>query len=396
MGEELNRLGERLQRSLDDIAEQRRLLDSALDALAEGIACIDRLDRVVYANPAYRQLAAGGAEVIGQLFYEHLPAAAFTQALASARGEQQPGTHAVELEHRRRQLRAVVVPAGAGLTVLVIHDLSESRMIEQARRDFMAAVSHEFKTPLTSILGFTDSLLSGGLEDPDTARSFVEGISRQSDRLNNLVHDVLTLARLEQGAWEVRPQSVEVRAFAQSLIEEYQPMASGKRVRLVLAASSELTVVSDPELLRQLLGNLLSNAIRYNREEGTVSLSVSGDAEMLHLVVEDSGLGIPAEDRQRIFERFYRIDAHRSRQTGGTGLGLAIVKQLLGVLGGTITIQSSSSGTRFDIHLPSRPVLGAGAGTAAVSAPAGVPPATKTTASTGEVPASQAGNRNGA
>jgi two-component system sensor histidine kinase SenX3 len=154
------------------------------------------------------------------------------------------------------------------------------------------------------------------------------------------------------------------------------------------------TLVSDPELLRQLLGNLLSNAIRYNREDGTVRLRIDGDEDLLSLIVEDTGLGIPPEHQQRIFERFYRIDAHRSRQTGGTGLGLAIVKQLLGVLGGHISLESAASGTRFDIQLP-RHALQASVGPQGAPAPAPAAttsrPAVAAVGSNGAVPASAPG-----
>jgi two-component system phosphate regulon sensor histidine kinase PhoR len=352
IGLELNHLGERLQETLAQLADQRRLLDRALDALAEGVACIDRLDRVVYANPAYRQLAAGGAEVTGQLFYEHIPAAAIAGPLALARSaEAQGGSQAAEFEHRRRQLRAVAVPAAGGVTVLVLHDLTESRRIEQARRDFMAAVSHEFKTPLTSIVGFTDTLLDGGLEDGEAARGFVEGIARHADRLSNLVRDVLTLARLEQGAWNVRPEPLDLHPLVESLLEEFQPTAEAKGVKLVLQSPGAQPMVGDPELLRQLIGNLLSNAIRYNRDNGTVWLRLESRGDRVAVTVQDTGHGIPPEHQERVFERFYRIDAHRSRQTGGTGLGLAIVKQLLEILGGSIAMRSDANGTRFEIEL---------------------------------------------
>lgn len=342
LGHELNAMGGRLMESQQALAHQRSLLDGALGALAEGVACVDRFDQVLYANPAYRQLAGGGAEALGKPYYEHLPVL--------------QGEAPAEFEHRRRQLRALVIPVAGEVRVIVLHDLTELKHLERARRDFIAAVSHELKTPLTSIAGFAETLLDGVIEeDPVTTREFVAKIAHHSDRLAELVRDVLTLSRLEQGAWEVRPEPTDLVHLGRGLLEEFAQVASRQQVSLELQAPATLPVVSDPELLRQLLGNLISNAIRYNRPQGTVWLRLqAGPDQNVRLEVQDSGIGIPPEHQERIFERFYRVDAHRSRQSGGTGLGLAIIKQLLDVLGGTISLKSDSSGTCFTVLMPVR------------------------------------------
>ncbi|MBA3708930.1 MAG: PAS domain-containing protein [Planctomycetes bacterium] len=359
LGRELNSLGERLQATLGEVAYQRSLLDNALSALAEGVACIDRLDRVVYANPAYRQFAAGGAEVQGQLFYEHMPAASVARPLEDARDDAwDPGAvGSAEFEHRRRHLRAITIRIGNGIgngiVVLVLTDITESRRAEQARRDFVSAISHELKTPLTSILGFTDTLLEAGSElDTATARGFCERIARHAQRLSVLVNDMLTLSRLEQGAWEVRPETIDLPELIRTILDDYEPLAATMGVRLFCEGSDQGPLVSDPELLRQLLGNLVSNAVRYNRLNGSVRLKLERRSDHLLVSVEDTGMGIPAEHHDRIFERFHRVDAHRSRQTGGTGLGLAIVKQLTQVLGASIRFDSSVAGSRFEVTLP--------------------------------------------
>jgi two-component system, OmpR family, phosphate regulon sensor histidine kinase PhoR len=346
LGHELNAMGARLMDSQQALAHQRSLLDGALGALAEGVACVDRFDQVLYANPAYRQLASGGVgsgtEAIGKPYYEHLPVI--------------EGEAPREFEHRRRQLRAMVIPVAGDVRVIVLHDLTELKHLEGARRDFIAAVSHELKTPLTSIAGFAETLLDGVIEeDPKTTREFVAKIAHHSDRLAELVRDVLTLSRLEQGAWEVRPEPTDLVALGHSLFDEASQVADRQQVKLELVGPETLPVVSDPELVRQLLGNLISNAIRYNRPGGTVWLRlIAGDEGTVRLEVQDTGIGIPLEHQERIFERFYRVDAHRSRQSGGTGLGLAIIRQLLDVLGGTITLRSDSNGTCFAVTIPAR------------------------------------------
>ena len=342
LGHELNAMGERLMDSQQALAHQRSLLDGALGALEEGVACVDRFDQVLYANPAYRQLAGGGAEAVSKPYYEHLPVI--------------DGGQPQEFEHRRRQLRALVVPVAGDVRVIVLHDLTELKHLERARRDFIAAVSHELKTPLTSIAGFAETLLDGVIEeDSKITREFVGKIAHHSDRLAELVRDVLTISRLEQGAWEVRPEATDLAPLGRSLMDEFMPMAGQQQVIMKLETPTTLPVVSDPELIRQLIGNLISNAIRYNRPGGTVWLRLgTGDSQTVTVVVQDSGIGIPAEHQERIFERFYRVDAHRSRQSGGTGLGLAIIKQLLDVLGGTIALRSDSTGTCFTVTIPQR------------------------------------------
>lgn len=351
LGSELNTLGDRLAAARGELEAQRAMLDGALGALAEGVACIDDLDRVLYANPAWRHLAAGGAEANGLTFYEHLPAAALSAAVSHVRGSGRPET--VEFEHRRRRLHGSVSRLGSEGLVVVLHDLTELKRLEGARREFVAAISHELKTPLTAIVGFADTLLDGALhEDPAAAQSFVEKISRHADRLTVLVRDVLTLSRLEQGAWEVHPAPLDVVELGRQLSEEHQAAAGEKQVRILLDAPDRLDATTDRELLHQLLGNLVSNAVRYNRPGGTVTISLAGDGEQLRLAVADSGIGIPAEHHERVFERFYRVDAHRSRASGGTGLGLAIVKQLVDALQGSIALASSAAGTTFTVGIP--------------------------------------------
>jgi two-component system phosphate regulon sensor histidine kinase PhoR len=245
----------------------------------------------------------------------------------------------------------VVASGGVGVAVLVLHDLTELKQLEDARRAFMAAVSHEFKTPLTSILGFTETLLDGALQDDKNARSFVEKISRHADRLAHLVNDVLSLSRLEQGSWDLRIEQIDLAQFSKALLDEFQAAAGEKDTELILEAQRTLSLATDPELMRQLIGNLVSNAIRYNRPNGKVWLRLAAVDGGTQITVEDTGIGIPPEHQKRVFDRFYRIDAHRSRQTGGTGLGLSIVKQLCEVIGATITLHSDSNGTRFDVRL---------------------------------------------
>ena len=353
LGHELNHLGERLHGTLDQLAGQRRLLDGALGALAEGVACIDRMDRVVYANPAWATLAGATGEIIGQPFYHHLPAAAVSDAVGAFRAGK-PAPAEDQFHHQRRTLRSTVADGGAGVLVVVVHDLSEVKRLELARRDFLSAVSHELKTPLTAIIGFTDTLLDGVIEqDAVTARDFVGRIGRHADRLATLVRDVLTLSRLEQGTWEMRPEDADLSELLRGVAEEHESNAATRNVRLVCDSPGPLPVRLDAELLQQVVGNLVSNAIRYNRPGGTVWIRARPQSDGFTILVEDTGIGVPVEHRERIFERFYRVDAHRSRQTGGTGLGLAIVKHQVQLMGGEVAFAPGAvEGSVFSLTLP--------------------------------------------
>jgi two-component system, OmpR family, phosphate regulon sensor histidine kinase PhoR len=341
LGYALNTMGSQLQENAEKLTQQQALLDGALGALSEGVACLDLQDRIIYANSAFRHLAAVGAEVLGQPYYLFMPV-------------YQPQKNT--FEHQRRQLRSTLVAAGNTTRVLIVHDESDLRQAESARRDFMSAVSHELKTPLTSIAGFTESLLDGVLEqDPVTSRDFVVRIDKQCNRLVELVHDILSLSRLEHGALSVHSRDIDAVHIAQTVVDEQRAIAEKNNIRVQVIGAASIPMHSDPELIRQLLGNLLSNAIRYNRPGGTVTIDCTHDSRThMRVVVADTGIGIPPEHLERIFERFYRVDHHRSRQSGGTGLGLAIIQQILHVLAGTIQVESDARGSRFTVLLPLR------------------------------------------
>jgi two-component system phosphate regulon sensor histidine kinase PhoR len=352
LGHELNNLGSRLRDSQERVVAQRQLLDGALGALAEGVACIDQLDRVVYANAAYRQFAAGGADVVGLPYYRYLTADLVGLSLTALRESRPIELDALRFEHRRRHLQAGIALGGEGITVLVLHDRTEITRSESARRDFLSAVSHELKTPLTAIIGYADTLLDGALEQPAVAQTMVEGIARHGSRLIELVRDVLTLTRLEHGAWLVRTESCDWSRQLRTSLDDHRAAAEAKPVHLHFEGPETLPGRADPELVRQLVGNLVSNAIRYNRPEGQVWVRLTAHDDRVRIVVQDTGIGIPQEHQARVFERFYRVDSHRSRAVGGTGLGLAIVKHLAEVLNGTVTLASDSSGTTFTVDLP--------------------------------------------
>ncbi|MFM2090233.1 MAG: Alkaline phosphatase synthesis sensor protein PhoR [Planctomycetota bacterium] len=349
LGRDLDALGDRLQASRLEADSGRAVLEAALGALDEAVACVDALDRVRYANAAWRHLAADGLDLTGQEWYRHLGDKAVSDLVAAARAGQPcpPAT----VEHRRRHLVASAAAAGE-LTVIVLRDRTELHLLDLRRRDFLAGVSHELKTPLTAILGCADTLADGALDDdPAVARGFVERIQRHAERLASIVNDVLTLARLERGAWEVRPERCDAAAVVDEVVDAHREQAAARGVALAWTAGAAPARL-DPELLRTLAANLLSNAIRYNRSEGRAEVRLEVLGDRLVLTVADTGIGIPAELQARVFDRFFRVDPARSRATGGTGLGLAIVRELVEALEGRIALASGPAGTTVTVDLP--------------------------------------------
>jgi two-component system phosphate regulon sensor histidine kinase PhoR len=237
--------------------------------------------------------------------------------------------------------------------VVVLHDVSELRRLERIRRDFVANVSHELKTPLTSIRGYVETLLDGAIDDDEHNVRFLEKIENNVERLNHLVMDLLSLARIESQAGMLSRQSIDLHSILEEAMRRYEVTAEAREQALVLdACSGPVRILGDQEALTQILDNLFDNALKYTPDEGTVTVRVFRGATHATLEIEDDGVGIPEEDQARIFERFYRVDKARSRAVGGTGLGLSIVKHLVHAIQGTIELESEpGEGSTFRVQL---------------------------------------------
>lgn len=230
---------------------------------------------------------------------------------------------------------------------------SELELLETSRRELVANVSHELKTPLAAIRGYAETLVDGAIDEPATARRFTERILEQCRRLGELLDDLLTLSRLESTEPFRTTEPVELAALAQEAIELVTERAAARRNSVALTATGPLTVVGDAEGLLRLLSNLLDNAVKYNREGGAVAMRLTRQGDQAVIEVEDQGIGIPAVHQARIFERFYRVDSGRTRETGGTGLGLAIVKHVAQAHGGRVEVDSDPGrGSTFRVLLP--------------------------------------------
>ena len=254
------------------------------------------------------------------------------------------------------QVNAAVISNSAGEregTILVFHDLTRLKQLEHTREEFVANVSHELRTPLSLIKGYVETLLDGARNNPEVAERFLKIIERNTQRLDLLIQDLLTISALESERIKLNLQPVELRPLVEKIFTDLKPPADNKNIELVNRLS-ELAATADVNRLEQVLANLVDNAIKYGRAQGKVIVGGKKlDDGKLEMFVQDDGPGIPAESLDRVFERFYRVDKARSRDQGGTGLGLSIVKHIVQAHGGEVWVKSElGKGATFFFTLP--------------------------------------------
>jgi two-component system phosphate regulon sensor histidine kinase PhoR len=356
----LNDLGADFARRIAARGREDARLRAMLSGMVEGVVAVDAEDRVVFANQAARSLLdIERADLEGHALVELAPIRELHELLAQARaaGASQGGEIELFRSGRERVLQAQASPfegGGERGLVLVLHELTDLRRLERVRRDFVANVSHELKTPLAAIQGFVETLLSGALHDERNNVRFLERIAANVKRLSNLVADLLSLARVESGKQEIAREPVDARAVLDEVLRLREGALTDKRLSFECERGGPpLRVLGDREALTQVLDNLLDNAIHYTPEGGRVWVEFEAlDGEVL-MHVCDTGVGIPEADRERIFERFYRVDRARAHAGGSTGLGLSIVKNLVLRMGGEVGVQSElGRGSTFTVRLP--------------------------------------------
>jgi len=237
--------------------------------------------------------------------------------------------------------------------IATFHDVTELERLERVRKDFVANISHELRTPLAAIHGYTETLLDGALEDAENNRRFLQVIAAQTVRLSDLASDLLALSEIEAERIPVPGERISVLEAAENALHLLEGQAKARNVRVLLGAADDVYVEGQTFRLERAISNLLLNGINYNRAGGEVRLDVRGDGQTVRISITDTGIGIPFEEISRIFERFYRVDKARSRQTGGTGLGLSIVKHTVERMGGSIAVDSQlGKGSVFTLILP--------------------------------------------
>ncbi|MDP9119444.1 MAG: ATP-binding protein [Actinomycetota bacterium] len=331
--------------------EERRVRDLILSTMHEGVLLIGRDLSVAFANDAIgRHLPSIPASLDAVL-----PLALRT-AIQDCRERGEPTSVLVETGVPARWLRGTITPAADEATLVVVRDVTQQRQLENVRRDFVANASHELKTPAATIQAVAETLGQAAADDPAAIPHFVSQLEREAVRLSRIVADLLDLSRLESGS--ALDDLVSLGAAAREEGQRLEETAIRSGVTLEILTEGERPVRGSQRDLALLARNLIDNAIRYSHEGGQVVVQVDSDGEEATLRVSDTGIGIPSRDIHRIFERFYRVDRARSRETGGTGLGLAIVKHVVENHGGTIEVESElGRGTTFRVKLPaaSRP-----------------------------------------
>lgn len=354
----LNTMADSLGRLIAQSDKDRAELLAMLASMSEGVIATDTRRRVVVANQRAGELLAFDAgQTQGKLLWEVVRHEAILKAAGEVLASGERRTFQVSPSvGKYLEITACTYPAGRapqGL-IIVAHDTTQSVRYQELRKEFVANVSHELRTPLTVIRGFTETLREGALADPIAGPRFLATIERHVNQLTNLVSDLLELSRLESTPELPRRVSFDVGAVVRRAGELLLPAAQQKNQSLGLRVPASLPrIAGNPEYVERAVSNLIDNAIKYSPEHGKIDVAVLRDKDSVVVEVADDGIGIPAEDLSRIFERFYRVDRSRSRDMGGTGLGLSIVKHVAQAHGGSIEVVSTpGEGSKFRLKLP--------------------------------------------
>ncbi|MDD5194675.1 MAG: ATP-binding protein [Candidatus Omnitrophica bacterium] len=355
----LNTMAQGLEDKVKEIKAQNQKLSAIFNSMIEGIIVVDESSRIISVNPTIEKIfSVSRKEVEGKVFLEAIRNNDTYEIINSvlANGESLSAEISLILPvHKTFEIN--VTPIFDNNTVsgclIVIHDITEIRRLETVRSDFVANVSHELKTPLTSIKGFVETLLEGALDDKENNRNFLKIIQNHAERLDNLVNDLLSLSHLESKEIMLKKIKFNIRQLVEEVISGFSSQLKKKDIEIKNELSDDISLMADRNRLEQVITNLIDNAIKFNKEKGFIRIYGEKINDKLKITIEDLGSGIPEKDIPRIFERFYRVDKARSRELGGTGLGLSIVKHIVELHGGSVGVESTEGfGSKFWFSLP--------------------------------------------
>lgn len=356
LGHTFNLMAGRLQDTIEDLYDKKNKLVSIITSMDDGVIVVDGNEKIMMTNPAACHIFDVKDPAEGKFLLEVIRNKEIEEIISNQAEE------AVEIDVSFPERRKLRIKSTKVLNhdredeiigmLIVIQDVSKMRALENMRSDFVANVSHELKTPLTSIKGFAETLKY--VDDKETREKFLDIIFVESERLTRLINDILTLSEIENHDFALTMNRMKLNDAVQEVCNIMMPAAEGKNIDFKLnACDDELFMEGDRDKFKQMLINLIDNAIKYSNPDGFVEVSIKKEKDKAIIAVKDNGIGIPEKHLDRLFERFYRVDKARSRSMGGTGLGLAIVKHILIILKGEINVESKvNEGTTFTIYLP--------------------------------------------
>ena len=366
LAEMFNYLRKQLDDTLSEISGEKNKLETILRHMADGLIAVDLSGKIIHANHAAIKILAVNEQSIEEENYDDLIQGLnpeLTVENLMKRCEFEPESEVFESAGRYYDIRYDRFKDENGKDVgliMIIQDITQRMKLESMQMDFVANVSHELKTPLTTIKSYTETLLDGAVSDPETARSFLGIIDSEADRMNRLVKDLLQLSRMENNQEKWNMKESDLVKLLTSAVTKVALTAEAKKQKLncLFEADARVAVVMDKDRIEQVILNVLANAINYTQEGGRIDIDLVVQDREAHIIIDDNGIGIPEDEQSRVFERFFRVDKARSRSMGGTGLGLAISKQIIEEHNGRIELTSrENKGTKVKIILPLSPAV---------------------------------------
>ncbi|HPM42796.1 MAG TPA: ATP-binding protein, partial [Candidatus Omnitrophota bacterium] len=359
LAETLNKMAQDIEDKIKEIQTQHQKLAAIFNSMVEGVIVLDGNGHIVSVNHTIEKIfSVMKKDVQGKPFLEAIRNNDLADVVSSVLGKGQGQSAELALLYPVRRIfevSATPIFDNNNVTgsLVVIHDITQIRRLETMRSDFIANVSHELKTPLTSIKGFIETLLEGAMDDKENSRNFLAIIQDHAERLDTLVSDLLSLSHLESKEISLEKEDVELSRLVGRVALGFESQLRGKAIEIKNELKDGLVVKVDKHRLEQVFTNLIDNGIKFNKNKGSIKIYCHDLKDKVKIFVEDSGIGIPEKDIPRIFERFYRVDKARSRELGGTGLGLCIVKHIVELHGGNVGVESvESSGSKFWLILP--------------------------------------------
>ncbi len=365
LARDMDKVAGRVRENVRQLTRERDRLGAVLDNIHAGVIVVNRSLKIDLINPvAERLLGTSRGYALGRTFTEIHHAPLIDRAIEKSRKGASVSEEVQITLPRRRSLRVLASPIKnkKGKTtgvICVIEDITGRRRLERVRRDFVANVSHELRTPVANMRAVVDALLAGASDDPEAAARFTGDLDRESRRLVDIIEDLLVLSRLESADAAIVAETFQVEDMIKEALAEKEELAGRQEVDLLFADGDlGIGIKGDRQLIKAACANLLDNAIKYNKPGGRVEVTLEHGEDSVTISVTDTGIGIPAKEQGKVFERFYRVDKARSRETGGTGLGLSIVKHAAEFHGGSVSVNSTEGqGSTFGLVLPDSPSL---------------------------------------